>query len=50
MVLENPGNGPSYIEFIFHPERRGMLDVVETIVSFMDYQRYSIFFVYLTTL
>lgn len=38
MVLENSGNGPSYIEFIFHPERRGMLDVVESIVGFMDYQ------------
>jgi len=27
----------SYIEFIFHPDRRGILEVVENIVKFLDY-------------
>ena len=32
-------NHESYIEFIFHPERRGILEVVENIVKFLDYHR-----------
>ena len=29
-----------YITFIFHPDRRGIFEVVERIVSFLDYRRY----------